>query len=166
MEGQNKKVNSSGTVRIDGDKVFWDYENENLLQIDLNEIGVIGEYTNSNGPYFDDWFLAFVSKDGQWHSIPWCADNINDLTKYLSSKFHQDLKITNLAHSTEWRSIVRYPIYLSGKTLFDLTPSETYKVPKTILDKILFSIGFGNFDLNQHISLTEEVRAELVNASR
>jgi hypothetical protein len=151
---------------LEDHRVFLDYENRNLLQIDLNDIVVIGEYTNSDGPYFDDWFLAFVSRNGQWQSIPCYAENIDKLTEYLNVKFHQDFKITNLAHSTEWKSVVRYPIYLNGKALFDLTASETYKAPKTILDKILFSMGFGNFDMSQNISLTKEVRTELVNASR
>ena len=67
-------------VRLQGERVFWDYDNKNIFQIDINDIVVIGEYTNSDGPYFDDWFITFVTKDGQWQSIPWYADNIDELT--------------------------------------------------------------------------------------
>jgi hypothetical protein len=88
------------------------------------------------------------------------------LTQYLSSKFHQDLNVTYLADSTEWKSIVRYPTHLKEKTLFTLTPSATYKEAKTFLDKILSSVGFGNFDTTQNITLTEEVKNELTNANR
>ena len=133
MQGEIKKQNSSGIVRLQGDKVFWDYDNKNILQIDIKDIVVIGEYTNSDGPYLDDWFLTFVTKDGQWQSIPWYADNIDELTQYLSDKFHQDLNETYLANSTEWKSIVRYPTHLKEKTLFTLTPCATYKEPKTFL---------------------------------
>lgn len=166
MQGQIKKDNSSGKVRLQGDKVFWDYGNKTILQINLNDIVVIGEYTNSDGPYFDDWFLTFVTKDGQWQNIPLYADNIDELTEYLTNKFQQDLSVTYLANSTEWKSIVRYPTHLRGKTLFTLTPSDTYKIPKTFLDKILSSVGFGNFDTAQNITLTEEVKNELTNVSR
>lgn len=166
MQGQIKKENSSGIVRLEGDKIFWDYDNKNILQIGPNDIVVIGEYTNSDGPYFDDWFIAFVTKDGQWQSIPWYADNIDELTQYLSNKFQQDLNVTYLAGSTELKSIIRYPSHLKEKTLFTLTPSLTYKAPKNVFDKILSSVGFGNFDTTQNITLTEEVQKELKNACR
>lgn len=166
MKGELKKGNSSGIVRLEGDKVFWDYDNNNILYINLNDIVVIGEYTNSDGPYSDDWFITLVTKDGQWQSIPWYADNIDELTQYLSNKFQQDLNETYLASSVEWKSIVRYPIHLKGKTLFTLTPSVTYKKPKTFLDKILSSVGFGNFDTTQNVALTKEVQNELTNVGR
>ena len=163
---KSDKESTSGKIRIEGDVIFWDYEDRNLLQLDTNNIIAIGEYTNSDGPYFNDWFLTFVTKDGQWQSIPWYADNINELTQYLSNKFHQDLNSTYLTNSTEWKSVIRYPLHLKDKPLFTLTPSDTYKVPKSFLGKILSSVGFGNFDTNQNISLTEDVKNELANACR
>ncbi len=166
MQGENKTENSSGIIRLQGDDIFWDYDKKNILQLDLNNVVIIAEYTNSDGPYFDDWFLTFVTKDGQWQSIPRYADNIDMLTQYLSEKFHQDLNMTYLAGSTEWKSIILYPTRLKEKTLFTLTPSVTYKEPKTFLDRILSSVGFGNFDTTQNITLTEEVQNELTNASR
>ena len=163
---ETEKKSTSGKVRIEDNIIYWDYENENLLQININEIVVIGEYTNSDGPYFDDWFLTFVSKDGQWQSIPRYAANIDNLTTYLSTKFDQDFNTTNLANSTEWKSSILYPTHLKDKMLFKLKPSSTYKTPKTLLDKILSSVGFGNFDTTQDIGLTEDVKNELANASR
>ena len=62
-----------------------------------------------------------------------------------------------------YRSI---PNAFERKTLFTLTPCATYKEPKTFLDKILSSVGFGNLDTTQNITLTEEVQTELTNASR
>jgi hypothetical protein len=161
MQRKIKKANSSGIVRIQGDILFWDDDNKNIHQINLNDVVVIGEYTHPGGPYIDDWFLTFVTKDGQWQSIPWCADNIIELTQYLTNKFDQDLNTTYLADSTEWKSIIRYPTYLKEKILFTLTNSATYKKPKTFLDKILSSIGFCNFDTSQNINLTEEVKNAL-----
>jgi hypothetical protein len=166
MQEQATKDNYSGTVRIQDGKIFWDVDNKNILELDINEVVVVGEYSNSDGPYFDDLFLTFVTKEQQWHSIPWYADNINEVTQYLSDKFHQDLNETRLANSTEWKSIVRYPLHLEGKALFILTPSDTYKVPKTFIDKIFSSVGFDGFDTTQNIALTEEVKNEVTNASR
>ena len=166
MQGQVKQDNSSGIVRLQDDTVFWDYDNKTIVQLDLNSVVVIGEYTNSDGPYFDDWFLTFVTKDGQWQSIPLYADNMDELIKHLSNKFHQDFTLTQLANSTEWKSVVHYPTHLNGKPLFTLTPSDTYKVPETLLDNVMYSAGFGNFDTTQYITLTDEIKQELTNASR
>jgi hypothetical protein len=96
----------------------------------------------------------------------WYAENIDELTEYLSNKFNLDLSVTFLANSTGWKSIVRYPAHLKEKVLFTLTASATCKEPKNFLDKILSSLGFGNFDTTQNIALTGEVKNELANASR
>jgi len=111
MEGKIPKDNSSGIVRLKDDKLFWDFDNKHIFEVDLDDIVVIGEYTNSDGPHFDDWFLTFVTKDGQWHSISWYADNIDEVTQHLSNRFHQNLSATHLANSTDWKSIVRYPLH-------------------------------------------------------
>lgn len=166
MQDEIRKKNSSGIVHLEGDMVFFGYNNnKNILQIDLNEIVVIGEYTNADGPYFDDWFITFVTKEGKWQNIPWYADNIDALTQYLNNKFQQDFTVTYLAGSTEFNSIVHYPMHLKEKTLFAVTPSAAYKEPKTLLAKILFSMGLGNFNTTKNISLTEEVQDELANAT-
>jgi len=100
--------NLSGHITLDADKVIWHNEDLVFLQINLNEVVVIGEYTNSNGPWFDDWFITFITKDYKWHSIPWYARNIEELTQVLSIKFSQQLKESLLTGSTNWKSIVRF----------------------------------------------------------
>lgn len=119
-----------------------------------------------NGPWFDDWFLTFVTKDGNCFNIPWYADNIDKLTKVLCNRFQSDLNVSYLTNSTTRNSIVRYPSNLKGHTLFVLTPSKKHKEPKTFLDKILSSVGLGNFDTTKDVDLTDEVKKELTNASR
>jgi len=165
MQEKIHKDTSSGIVRLQDEKIFWDYDNKNVLQININDIVVIGEYTNSDGPYFDDWFLTFVTKDGQWQSIPWYADDIDRLTSFLCDRFQPDLNGSFLTGSTEWASVIRHPIHLKNKTLFKLTPTETFKETKTFFDKLLSSIGFGGFDTTKYVDLTEEVKSELANAS-
>ena len=166
IEGKTHKDNTSGKVRFENDHIFWEYDNKNILQIDINTIAIIGEYTNSDGPYLDDWFLTFVTKDEQWQSVSMYADNIDVLTQLLTDRFQQDINMCYLAGSTHWKSIVRYPEHLKGEPLFKLTHSENYKEPKNMFDKILSSIGLGNFDTTQNIDLTENVKQELKNACR
>ena len=166
MKQKTHNDTSSGIVRLQNDKILWDYDNKNILQIAINDIVVIGEYTNSDGPYLDDWFLTFVTKDGNWQNIPWYADNIDELTNLLCDKFQSDLNVSFLTGSTEWASVVRHPTHLKNKTLFKVTPTESFKEPKTFFDKLLSSIGFGGFDTTKYVDLTEEVKSEVTNACR
>ncbi len=166
MQAQNKNDKTSGAVWIQGDKVFWDYDDKNVLQFDINDIVVIGEYTTTDGPWLDDWFLIFITKKDQSLSIPFYANNIDELLQYLTKKFHDDFTKACLANSSEWNSIVLYPKHLKGKALFTLALSDTYKVPKTFLEKVTASVGFGNFNTTRNVTLTDEVRGELANVSQ
>ena len=157
---------SSGIITVDGDKVIWHNEDLVFSTFNLSDIAVIGEKTNSNGPWFDDWFLTFVTKDGNWFDIPWYADNIEELTKILCDRFQSDLNVSYLTNSTKWNSIVRHPSSLKGMNLFVLTPTKSYNAPKTFFDKILSSVGLGNFDTTKNISLTDDVKKVLTIASR
>lgn len=92
-------------------------------------------------------------------SIPWYADNIDELTKVLCNRFQPDLNFSRLTNSTTCKSVVRHPAALNGNPLFILTPSNTYKEPKNIFEKLLAEIGLGNFDTAKDINLTDEVKS-------
>ena len=166
MQGEIRKESNSGKVRLQDNKIFWDIADKDILQIDIPEICIIAEYTNSDGPWFDDWFIAFVDKKGHWQSIPMYADNIDNIIQFLTDKFDTEFKSNSLVNSTEWSSIIVYPTHLKGKTLFKLTPVDNYKEPKTFLDRILYSIGLGKFDTTKNIELTDEIKSELTRACR
>jgi hypothetical protein len=161
MERKTPDDYESGTISLKGSTVIWHNDDLVLLQLDLADIIIIGEYTNSNGPWFDDWFLTFVTRDGAWRSIPWYAKNMEELLRVLSVRFHPALENSSLANSTSWKSVVRYPIALEGKELFNKVPSRTYKAPKNWFHKLLYSIGLGGFDLSYDLELTDPVKIEL-----
>lgn len=162
---RQKSDQSSGVVTIQGDEVIWHNVDLVFATFNLHDIVVIGEHTNSNGPWFDDWFIDFVTKDGKWFSIPWYADNIDALTNVLCDKFQSDLKISYLTNSTNWNSIVRHPSNLKSKPLFVLTPSDSYKEPRNFFERFLAGIGLGNFDTTKNVNLTPDVKKELTKLS-
>ena len=60
---KDQKTNdTSGFVQINGDNVEWHQHGERTISFDLDEIVVVGEYTTDAGPWFDDWFMVFVTK--------------------------------------------------------------------------------------------------------
>ena len=166
MKSQKTTKDSSGSVRIQNNKIFWENNRKCITEIDIGNIVVIGEYTNSDGPYSDDWFISFVTKDGKWQSIPWYIENRDTLLNYLCTNFQNDFNISLLVGSFEWASVIRYPEHLKGESLFKLIPTEKYKEPKSFFDRVLNSIGLGGFDTNQYFELTDSVKNELTNSSR
>jgi hypothetical protein len=162
----DKKESTSGKVQVTDGKIVWSYQNETVVEIHLNEISVIGEYTNSDGPYFDDWFMVFVTKDGQWKHISWYAENIDDLATVLSEKFQFDFHGSFLTGSTEWASVVIYPLHLKNEPLFTLTLSEQFKEPKTFFQRLQYGIGVGGFDTTKYFHLSDAVKRELTHENR
>ena len=108
----------SGEIEIENDKIIWKYENENIVEINFDEIFMIGEYTIDS--MSDDWFIVFVGKNGSWKRISMFANNTNELLNFLSEKFSVEVGQTQLANSTKWNSVISYPKLLRGKKLFRL----------------------------------------------
>ena len=161
-----EKENESGEVSIQDGIIYWDYENEHVLSFHLDDVVIIGEYTNSDGPYFDDWFLVFLLKDNKEYSISMYAGNvINDVIDKLSA--WAGYKIQNyLTASTKWDSKVLYPRHLSGETLYFVRPSKEYNPPKTRLQSFLYNYcGWGKFNTSRELVFNPLVRAELDKAT-
>lgn len=129
-----------------------------FLQFHISDIVVIGEYTNSNSPWFDDWYLTVVLKSGEWKSVPQYAGNIDQLTEELCKRFDPLLSERQLANSTHWKSVVSFPIHLRGKALFQLVTATTYKKPANLFQTLLFSLGVTKSDTSKTIVLSEEVQ--------
>lgn len=149
---------TSGIIELNGDLVLWHNEDVVFLQFHISDIVVIGEYTNSNGPWFDDWYLTFVLKSGEWKSVPVYAGNIDQLIEELCKRFDPLLGERQLANSTHWKSVVSFPIHLRGKELFKLVPATTYQKPANLFQKLLFSLGVTKPDASKKIVLREEVQ--------
>lgn len=108
----------SGKIEIEIDKIIWKNKGENVAEINFDEISMIGEYTIDS--MFDDWFIVFVAENGSWKRISMFAENINELLNVLSEKFILEVGQTQLANSTEWKSVISYPKSLRGRKLFKL----------------------------------------------
>jgi hypothetical protein len=156
---------TSGIIELNGDLVLWHNEDVVFLQFHLSDIVVIGEYTNSNGPWFDDWYLTVVLKNGEWKSVPQYAGNIDQLTEELCKRFDPLLSERQLANSTNWKSVVSFPIHLRGTELFQLVTVTTYKKPANLFQTLLFSLGVTKPDTSKNIVLSEEVQKLLSNFS-
>lgn len=151
----------SGTVTWSGSNIEWQNPDGPDVIINLDEVVVIGEYTTDAGAFFDDWFLVFVYKTGDWDSIPVYAEGIDALKQYMSALYDADLSTSFLANSTEWRSYIRYPQGLEGKPLFKFQAPKGYTQPTTFIHKLKSALGLGVYGKSWAFDLTDEVQSKL-----
>lgn len=107
-------------------------------ELPISEINIIGEYTNSDGPYLDDWFIVFILRDGKSLEAPVYAGIQNDFMKEISGQLHTKLEYT-LANSTNFASNILWPREISGKQMFVITKQPAqgtlgrlFRIKKTI----------------------------------
>jgi len=147
----------SGYTCIRNNTICWDFNNERVLQIEADQVVVIGEYTTAEGPARDDWFITFVTTDGKWQSISWYAENIDELIKFLTDKFQTDFNISYLTGEVKWKSIVRFPKTLEKKQLFEVTPPTSEEIKMSLWNQIKNTLGL----LPGNIKLSSEVQNEV-----
>jgi hypothetical protein len=154
MDKSYERQTHDDIVDVHNDIIQYGDPSKFVLAINADEIAVIAEYTTPNGPYFDDWSLAFITKDGKWSSIPLYSKHIDTLLEYLGKKFDSSLAQTCLANSTDWRSIIRFPRQLAGKEFFSISKSPDL----SFFQRILASIGLGKYKRTVTMTLTLEVQ--------
>jgi hypothetical protein len=92
-----------------------------IWTVDSTEIAVVGEYTNGNGPYLDDYFVVFVRRDGSWVQSSFYAVGRDESLAGLGAALGGEL-VPELCSSVEWKTRVMWPRELLGDALFDLRP--------------------------------------------
>jgi hypothetical protein len=86
--------------------------------IPLDSIRVVGEFTNSDGPYLDDYFLVFASDSrDKWWEASYYAEGRAAVLSTLEPKF-SGLSQLGLSNSTSFNSRVLWPAKHHGKPLF------------------------------------------------
>lgn len=105
-----------GEVRYsDGERCQW--------SVPLNSVRIIGEYTNENGPYADDWLLCLVTDCNSWVEgsvhVPNFAAFMAELCVSMGSEF-----VVSLARSTTFASRVMWPESIADTELFEFLPRK------------------------------------------
>ena len=129
----------TGRVYITDDKLYWEVENTNLLEISIPAIRAIGEYTTMHARFRNEWFLVFVLDGGETSQISAYAEGMNDVISQLSAILSSELR-PGLALATDFKSNVIWPPQLTGQELYELKIKEA----KTWFDRFRARLGFGD----------------------
>ena len=108
----------SGVVALKNGRLQY-FGNTGLeLTLQLSDVKVIGEKTNENGPFCEDYFLVLVQNNGKWHEIPLSAFSWESVLEKMERDTGSQLQL-QLINSTTFASRVLWPTKLAGKPIFD-----------------------------------------------
>jgi hypothetical protein len=136
-------------IELDGRTIRYSVRQVVAWEIPWSSVLVLGEATNQNGPYLDDYFLCFACGPNGWYEASFYAEGREEFLSSLSSRLDTPLG-PELFWSTDFLSNVLWPVHLAGKPRFKFTPVT----PHTWFGRLL-----GPFRNRQEFS--EEVLLEL-----
>ena len=90
--------------------------------VPVADVRLIGEYTNSDGPYLDDYFLVFLTApEGGWHQASFYAKGRDEALAELSRSVGAPLEC-GLCDSTHYKTRIMWPPHLRNEELMEVLP--------------------------------------------
>jgi hypothetical protein len=141
----------SGVLSVKDSTLIYASPDYGDWQIPISEIVAFGEYTTDNGPWIDDWFMVFVTRDFNWvEASNYCA-GCDEVRDYLAKHWGLESLYGDLTFSTDFGSRAIWPSEIAGHPLFDFVER-----PQSIFAKVK-SFGMGLIDKD----ITSEIRQRL-----
>jgi hypothetical protein len=128
----------SGKTYIKDQKIYWDFNDNNLLEVEIASICAIGEYTTVHALHRNEWYIVFVLQNAEDLQVSAYADGMQEVLVQLSATFDTEIN-GKLAQETDFKSNIIFPSSLIGKELYELKVIES----KTWFDRFRARLGFG-----------------------
>jgi hypothetical protein len=101
--------------------------------VPLVDVRLIGEYTNSDGPYLDDYFLVFLTApEGGCYQASFYAKGRDETLATLSKDFGVPLEC-GLCHSTQYKTRIMWPPHLKNEELMEVLPLKKQSLLKQMM---------------------------------
>lgn len=136
-------------IYVKGSTLYYECKGEVFFELELENVKLIGEYTNDQGPFFDDWFLVFVDVQNRSFKVSMYSENIENTIDEIV-KFFQFERTLSLVNSADWKSVILWPERMKGKEFLQLIQVK----PTTFLGKIGAIFGLKRTGLD----VTDEVK--------
>jgi len=110
------RATDSGIIRFQDGEIHYELPNGGWI-VPVSAIRVIGEHTDDQGPYIDDYFLIFLTDCDAFEASFYAEGQeqfLHDLSYFLGVSLSLEL-----ANSTDYNSRVIWPPDLTGEPLFD-----------------------------------------------
>lgn len=130
----------SGFVRIVNGFVYYEWPigshgRSDSLEFPLVGVKVIGEYTNQNGPFADDYFICFVTDSPGWTEVSFYAEGRGRLLAGIEAYFGAEI-LLGLCGSTDFNSRILWPPRLVGRDFLEFKPIR----PQSLWSRFIRSI--------------------------
>lgn len=143
--------NQSGRIMIEGDAISYVIPQNDGWRVPVADLRLIGERTDHHGPFADDYFFLFLTRNEHFEAS-FYAEGREELLSGLSRRLQHELR-AGLCHSTDLASRLLWPARLEGHPIFDLIPEEP---AATVLGRLKQRVW-----PKVHMRFTDEVRREL-----
>jgi hypothetical protein len=128
------KSEVSGHIELSGDIIRYASSTYPDWTISVDAIHVVGEATNQNGPYADDYFICFATSREMWYEASFDSEGRDKFLAALGASLGVTLQL-KLTSITDFNSRILWPIELVGKPMFKYDNVPT----KTIIGRLLGS---------------------------
>ena len=125
----------SGHIEFDVDVIRYKSATHSEWTIRVDDIRIIGEATNQNGPFADDYFLCFATGPEMWHEASFYAAGRDCFLAGLGARLGVTFQL-KLSSSTDFASRILWPLELAGRPMFQHRDLP----PKTMVGRLLGSM--------------------------
>ncbi|WP_316772338.1 hypothetical protein [Pedobacter frigiditerrae] len=127
----DRSLQEYGQIELIGSSVVRTVNGQTVFEIPISEIKAIGEFTTSNGPFLDDWFLTLITKN-EWHEIPMDVIGVDEFFLNLGEVLGVKLEY-QLTNSTIWKTRIMYPESLKERELYNMVKKRSKNFFKRFL---------------------------------
>jgi len=110
-------MNEPSRILLDGDMIRYSSKVRGDWNLRVSTVRIIGEFTNQNGPFADDYFLCFATGPWKWREASFYAEGRDEFLEALGAKLGSPLEL-GLCGSTDFASRVLWPQSLAGEPMF------------------------------------------------
>lgn len=135
----------SGQIEFDRDVIRYSSKTYPSWTIRLGDVRLIGEATNQDGPFADDYFLCFATNSERWYEASFYAENRDDFLATLGARLGTEFRL-ELSFSTDFSSRILWPVEYADQPMFDFRDIP----PQTVFGRFLNFLGFSKNE--QHFS--------------
>ena len=118
-----KPAENLGRIRVADGRVCYESTTYPSWVVPLDDLRIVGEMTNENGPFCEDHFLVFARDASGWHEAPTGAAGIDSALAAIGERLGARLECT-LVYETHFASVVLWPPALAGQAMFSFTPAK------------------------------------------
>lgn len=120
-------MNDAGSITLKNGILEYSSESYGSWSLPFDEVAIIAEATNQNGPFADDYFFIFVPKDfSTWFEASFYVSNREEFLKALSSYLEVQIQL-ELVSSTSSASRILWPAEKVGEPLFEYRSISRFK---------------------------------------